>query len=329
MGYQRKRKRRRKRRRRHDDELTITPVAVKNPVDDVQNALKNPALMKNPETVLAMQSVLGNQAVQRVLQRNETAQDTHKQKREELIKKKRDLRIERYKAMSLMLDTVFPEDRMAPMIQLFKEMGYDPEQEYLLEIWQGKYPEYLPVGEDSVYSLDEEQCEETGQQYFIGEEVKIDLLRLQMILMMVIPEEAELQKIMDNPVITVTDMNNSLLGVSGLQNSSEIENITQLNNGHIDEYPAIARFLTQDQAKLLMDVDPETFRIMLDDILPPQEVEEIIRALTAFLKRLKTIVIRGHVMKRPEWEEAKRRGMLDKDSSSFDQVLLTLNNLPH
>jgi hypothetical protein len=325
MGYQRKRKRRRKR-RRHDDELMTTPVVVKDPIDDVQNALKNPALMKNPETVLAMQSVLGNQAVQRALKANE---DAETQKVEEEHKKKRDLRVERYKAMSLMLDTMFPEDRMLPMLQMFKEMGYDPEREYLLEIWQGKYPQYLPHGEDSVYALDENQCDDTGQQYFIGEEVKIDLLRLQMILMMVIPEDIQLQKITDNPVITVTDVTNNLLGVSGLQNSSEIDNITGLNNGHIDELPAIARFLTEDQAKLLMDIDPETFRIMLQDILPPQEVEDIIRALTVFLKQLKTVVIGGSIMKRPEWEEAKRRGMLDKDSSSFDQVLLTLNNMPH
>ena len=326
MGYQSKRKRRRKR-RRHDDELrTTTPVAVKDPVDDVQNALKNPALMKNPETVLAMQSVLGNQAVQRALKANE---DAEKQKQNELTDKKRDLRIERYKAMSLMLDVVFPEDRMLPMLQMFKDMGYDPEKEHLLEIQQGKFPQYLPVGEDSVYSLDENQCEETGQQYFLGDEVKIDLLRLQMILMMVMPADVQLQSIMENPVITVTSMNNDLLGVSGLENSSEINNISQLNNGHIEELPAIARFLTEDQAKLLMDVDPEMFRIMIEDMLPPQEVEEVIRALTAFIKRLKTIVIRGTVLKRPDWEEAKRRGMLDKDSSSFDQVLLMLNNLPH
>ena len=326
MGYQSKRKRRRKRRRHDEDLRTTPPVAVKDPIDDVQSALKNPALMKNPETVLAMQSVLGNQAVQRALKANE---DAEKQKADELHQKKRDLRIERYKTMSLMLDVVFPEDRMLPMLQMFKDMGYDPEREYLLEIREGKYPEYLPIGEESVYSLDEEQCEKTGQQYFVGNEVKVDLLRLQMILMMATPDDVQLQNIMDNPVITVTSMNNDLLGVSGLQNSSEIDNISQLNNGHIEELPAIARFLTEDQAKLLMDVDPEMFRIMIEDMLPSQEVESIIRALTGFIKRLKTLVIRGTVMKRPEWEEAKRRGMLDKDSSSFDQVLLMLNNLPH
>jgi len=325
MGYQRKRKRRRKR-RRHDDELNTTPIAIKDPVDDVQNALKNPALMKNPETVLSMQSLIGNQAVQRALKANE---DATKQKEDELTRKQRELRIERYKAMSLMLDTMFPEDRMLSMLALYKEMGHDPEKEYLMEIRNGKHPEFLPVGEDSVYSLDEDQCEQTGQQYFLGEEVKIDLLRLQMILMMVMPEDIQLQQIMDNPVISVTSMNNDLLGVSGLENSSEIDNITQLNNGHIDEFPAIARFLTEDQAKLLMDVDPEMFRIMLEDMLPQQEVEQIVKALTAFLKQLKTMVVRGSVMKRPEWDEARRRGMLDKDSSSFDQVLLTLNNLPH
>lgn len=326
MGYQRKRKRRRKR-RHHDEELSTTPpVAVKDPVDDVQNALKNPALMKNPETVLAMQSVLGNQAVQRALKANDAA---NKEKEDELTQKKRDLRIERYKAMSLMLDTMFPEDRMLSMLSVYKEMGHDPEKEYLMEIRGGKHPEFLPVGEESVYSLDENQCEETGQQYFLGEEVKIDLLRLQMILMMVMPDDTQLQQIMDNPVITVTSMNNELLGVSGLENSSEIDNITQLNNGHIDELPPIARFLTEDQAKLLMDVDPEMFRIMLEDMLPQQEVEQMVKSLTAFLKQLKTIVVRGSVMKRPEWDEARRRGMLDKDSSSFDQVLLTLNNLPH
>jgi hypothetical protein len=327
MGYQSKRKRRRKRRRRGDDELTTTaPVAVKDPVDDVQSALKNPALMKNPDTILAMQSVIGNQAVQRALKANEDAQ---RKKSEDLTQKKRDLKIERYKTMSLMMDAIFPEDVMVLMLQMFKEMGYDPQKEYLLEIQQGKFPQYLPTGEDSVFTLDEEQADKTGQQYFLGDEVGIDLVRLQMILMMVMPDDVQLQNIISNPVITVTGMDNSLLGVSGLENSSEIDNITQLNNAHIDELPAIARFLTEDQAKLLMDIDPEMFRIMIQDILPEQEVEDIIRALTVFLKNLKTIVIRGSVMKRPEWDEARRRGMLDKDSSSFDQVLLSLNNLPH
>ena len=41
-------------------------------------------LMKNPDTILAMQSVMGNQAVQRALKANEQAE---KEKKEELIKK--------------------------------------------------------------------------------------------------------------------------------------------------------------------------------------------------------------------------------------------------
>jgi hypothetical protein len=326
MGYQSKRKRRRKR-RRHDEELTSsTPVAVKDPIDDVQNALKNPALMKNPETILAMQSVLGNQAVQRALQANDIIQ---KKQSDEEIQKRRSLRIERYKTMSLMLNVVFPQDKMIPMMQMYKEIGFDPQRELLLEIQQGKYPQYLPVGDDSVFSLDEEQCEQTGQQYFLGETVKNTLLRLQMILMMVVPERADLQKIMDNPVVMVTDITNDILGVTGLQDSAELENVSKDLNAHVEEYPAIARFLTEEQAKLLMDIEPENFRIMFEDILRPKDVEEIIRGLKIFQKQLKTMVIRGHILKRPRWEEAKRRGMLNKDSSSFDQVLLTLNNLPH
>ena len=325
MGYQRKRKRRRKR-RRHDEEFVSKPVATKDPVDEVQNALKNPALMKNPETILAMQSVLGNQAVQRVLQRDE---DPQKEKAEEELRKRRAVRLEHYKAMSLQLDTVFPQDRMLLMMQLFKEMGFDPQKEMLMEILEGKYPEYLPTNEDSIFSLNEEESEDSGQLFFWSDEIQNDLLRLQLILMMVVPEDMGLRNIMDNPLITVTDISNGILGVTGLENSTEIENIQGLNNAHIEEYPAIARFLTEDQAKLLMDVDPESFRIMLEDMLPPDQVEEIIRAMTIFSKQLKIMVMRGHILKRPRWEEAKRRGMLDKDSSSFDQVLLTLNNLPH
>jgi len=342
MGYQSKRKRRRRKRRRHDEELVPSHMRIKDPVDDVQNALKNPMLMNNPDTILAMQSVMGNEAVQRVLQRNaregedEGANpapegsnvENEKAKHEEHIKKERDLRLERYKAMSLMLDAVFPQDKMLPMMTMYKEIGFDPEKELLLEIQNGKYPEFLPIGATSVFTLDKQQAEETGQIYFLSEEVKNDLLRMQMILMMVVPEDSDLIQIMENPVVMVNDVTNNLLGVTGLENSTELDGLAGKLDMQLEEYPALARFLTEEQAKMMMDLEPETFAVMLEDMLPQTQVEEITRSLEIFIKQLKIMVIKGHVLKRPRWEEARRRGMFDKDSSSFDQVLLTLNNLP-
>lgn len=342
MGYQSKRKRRRRKRRRHDEELVPSHLRMKDPVDQVQNAFKNPTLMNNPDTILAMQSVMGNEAVQRVLQRNASEMEQteensapegstveeEKAKREELIDKERTLRLERYKSMSLMLDAVFPEDKMLPMMQMYKEIGFDPEKELLVEIQNGKYPEYLPVGPSSVFTLSEEEAEKTGQIYFLSDDVKHDLLRLQMILMMVVPEDTDLIQIMQNPVVMVNDITNSILGVTGLENSTELEGVAGKLDMRLEEYPALARFLTEEQAKLMMDIEPETFGIMLEDMLPPDQVEEIMRSLRVFIKQLKVMVIKGHVLKRPRWEEARRRGMFNKDSSSFDQVIMTLNNLP-
>ena len=65
MGYQLKSKVRRKR-RRHDDELP-PQLITHNAVSDVQRALKNQELMNQPDTILSMQNVMGNQAVQRTL----------------------------------------------------------------------------------------------------------------------------------------------------------------------------------------------------------------------------------------------------------------------
>lgn len=327
MGYQSKRKRRR-RKRRHDEELTPTRIITKDPVNEVQNALKNPMLMNNPDTILAMQRVMGNQAVQQVMQRNTDTEQDDFNPEKEAIKKRRDLKLERYKTMSLMLDVVFPPDKMIPMLQMYKEIGFDPEQEMLLEIQNGKFPEYLPVGEDSVFSLSEETAEQTGQVYFLSHEVKEDLLRLQMILMMVMPEDTDLIQIMENPVVMVTDITNSILGVTGLENSAELEGTAGRLDTRMEELPPLARFLTEEQAKLMMDVEPAALGIILEDLLPPEQVEEIVKSLEVFIKQLKIMVIRGHVLKRPRWEEARRRGLFDKDSSSFDQVIMTLNNLP-
>lgn len=329
MGYQSKRKRRRKR-RRHDEDMIPSQIAVKDPVDEVQNALKNPMLMNNPDTVLAMQSVMGNQAVQRVLQRNaeQQQQEEQKNKAEELIKKKRDLRIERYKAMSLMLDAIFPQDKLLPMIQMYKEIGFDPEKQLLFDIQAGKYPEYLPVGPESIFTLDKAAADESGQIFFGSEKVTNDLLRMQLILMMVMPEDRDLMQIMGNPVVMVNDITNSIRGVTGLENSTELDGLTGKLDMRMEELPPLARFLTEEQAKLMMDLEPEMFGIMLEDMLPPDQIEEIVRSMKIFIKQLKMMVIKGHILKRPRWDEARRRGMFNKDSASFDQVILTMNNLP-
>jgi len=330
MGYQSKRKRRRKRRRHDEDHSSSAPVIAKDPMAEVQSALKNPMLMKNPDTILAMQSVMGNEAVQRMIQRNtekEQMQD-QKEKAEDLISKERDLRLERYKAMSLMLDAVFPQDKMLPMMQMYKEIGFDPEKEMLAQIQEGKYPEYLPTGEDNIFTFDENKAEETGQIYFLSDEVKNDLLRMQMILMMVMPDDTDLIQIMDNPVVMVNDITNSILGVTGLENSTELEGVAGKLDMRLEELPPLARFLTEEQAKLMMDIEPGTFAIMLGDLLPPDQIEEITRAIQIFVKQLKMMVMKGHILKRPRWEEARRRGMFNKDSASFDQVITTLNTLP-
>jgi len=359
MGYQRKRKRRR-RRRRHEEELIPQTVKAKDPVDEVQNALKNPALMNKPETIMAMQSVLGNKAVQRVLSENadvidraeaedgqsqtkskgekqknskqedqqvEQRKDTNTTDNEEAMRRMNE-RIEAYSMAAIKLEEVFPKQDLTPMLDVFGEMGYMPEEDgYLMEIIEGKHPEYLPAGKESVYALSEEDAEASKRAYFFSDEVRDQMLKLEIIMSMFFPKDVIMQKIMENPVVSVTGMDGNLLGVTGLGNSAALSD--QLNvKAQINEYAPIARVLHLDQARKLAELDVELFRVMLQDILPEHELEDILKALEQFIKQLKKMVAKDDLMRQPEWNEAKRRGMLDKDSTSFDQVIVTLNALP-
>ncbi len=350
MGYQSKRKRRRRRRRR-DEELVPTLTNTKNPVDEVQSALKNPALMKNPATVMAMQSVLGNQAVQRVLAENadaiqrdgnEPIQQDQSQKIEkpaieqpdkatgpsEAQIQKMNERVEQYSVAVTKLEEVFPKQDLQPMLDMLGIIGFKPdEQGFLLDIFAGKHPEYLPVADESVYSLDSENSEATGRPYFFSDDVRQNMIRLEIIMSMFFPKDHIMQAVMDNPVVTVQGMDGTMLGVTGLGNSAQLTD--QLNvKAHIHEFSPIARIITLDQARKLTELDPQLFRVLLKDILPEHELEDITTALENFLKQLKGMVARDELLREPEWHEAKLRGMLDKDSSSFDQVLVMLNALP-
>ncbi len=362
MGYQRKRKRRRK--RRHDEELVPSQVKQKDPVDEVQSALKNPALMTNPDTIMAMQSVLGNQAVQRVLNENaaliaraeeenatntpeaegeskgkksknskqddqQVEQKDNSQARDDALKmQEMNERIENYTKAAIRLEEVFPKAELTPMLDMFSEMGYMPDQNgFLVDILEGKYPEYLPAHPESVYSLSEEDAEVTKRPYFFSDDVREMMIKLEIIMSMFFPKDVIMQKMMENPVVTVKGMDGLLLGVTGLGNSAALSD--QLNvKAQINEYSPIARVLTLDQARKMSELDVELFRTLLGDVLPDHEIEDMLKALEVFVKQLRLMVAKDELLRTPEWNEAKRRGMLDKDSSSFDQVIVTLNAMP-
>lgn len=361
MGYQSKRRKRRRKRRRHEEELVPSHIRQKNEVDEVQNALKNPALMKQPETIMAMQSVLGNKAVQRLMNQNAAViqraegEETKKQegkgedttqkntKQEDQQVEQRDNgqeqadatkvqemneRVENYTKAKIRLEEVFPKADLIPMLETFSEMGYMPDQTgFLVEILNGKHPEYFPSHPESVYSLSEEDAEMTKRPYFFSDDVREMMVKLEIIMSMFFPKDIIMQKIMENPVVSVTGMDGRLLGVTGLGNSAALSD--QLNvKAHINEYAPIARILPLDKARKLAELDVELFKSLLGDVLPDHEIDDILKALENFIKRLRLMVARDELMRDPEWNEAKRRGMLDKDSSSFDQIIVALNALP-
>jgi|GEM_PF-2525303 len=364
MGYQKKRKRRRKR-RRHDEELIPQSARAKDPVDEVQNALKNPAMVKNPQTIMAMQSVLGNKAVQRFLNENadqidraevdasaskgqqpDKAEGSDKPKNSKQedqqveqrdnsadkadVQKIQDMneRTENYTKAAQRLEDVFPKADLIPMLDMFSEMGYMPDQNgFLIEILEGKFPEYLPASSESVYSLSEEDAEATKRPYFFSDEVREMMVKLEIIMSMFFPKDIIMQKMMENPVVTVQGMDGNLLGVTGLGNSAALSD--QLNvKAHINEYAPIARILPLDKARKLAELDVELFETLLRDVLPDHEIDDILKSLESFIKQLRKMVAKDELLREPQWNEAKRRGMLDKDSSSFDQVIVQLNAMP-
>ena len=363
MGYQRKRKRRRKR-RRHDEELIPQTARAKDPVDEVQNALKNPAMVKNPQTIMAMQSVLGNKAVQRFLNenadqidraevdassskgeqkdeagdgkpKNSKQEDQQVEQRDnsadkEDVQKIQDMneRTADYTKAAQRLEDAFPKADLIPMLDMFSEMGYMPDQNgFLIEILEGKFPEYLPSSPESVYSLSEEDAEATKRPYFFSDDVREMMVKLEIIMSMFFPKDIIMQQMMENPVVTVQGMDGNLLGVTGLGNSAALSDQTNVK-AHINEYSPIARVLPLDKARKLAELDVELFETLLRDVLPDHEIEDILKALESFLKQLRKMVAKDELLREPEWNEAKRRGMLDKDSSSFDQVIVRLNAMP-
>jgi len=324
MGYQSKQKRRRKRRRHDEDFVPSSPTVIRDPADEVRNAFKNPALMKNPDTIIAMQSVLGNQAVQRVLSEAESAPESAN---EHEAQRQRE-RIEQYTIATTQLEQAFPSQNLPSMLEMLTHIGYKPDESgTLVDIVTGKQPEYLPTNPDSVYALTDADSEATGKPLFFSDDVHNQMVRLEIIMSLFFPKDHAMQAALENPVVTVTGMDGNLLGVTGLGNSAQLSEQMDVK-AHINEYAPLARLIPLEHARKLSELNPEIFRILLQDMMPASELDEIISALQNFLNHLRNMVAKEELLRTSQWNEAKLRGMLDKDSSSFDQVIATLNAMP-
>lgn len=311
MGYQRTTKRRR-RRRRHDDELVSNMTPAKDPVSDVQRALKHPEMMKNPDTLLAMQSLMGNQAVQRAL-----VDDQTQRQQEDDLK----ARLAKRDAAHENIQQFFGLDEAQKMSDMFKELKFNPEEGFIMQMLEGK--NIPPPQDNNVYTFEETASKQTGRLWLGDENVKHDFLVVQLIEMLMMPRDPQLGEVLSNSVYTATGLDGNIIGVTGLENEPQIGNADKLQ-ASITEYPGLARFLDKEMAQKILRIEPELLELILQEIMPPTEFTQFINAFKEFRKELTILIAKESLLPATKRQEAILRGMMDKDCTAFDSIIQSL-----
>jgi hypothetical protein len=128
-----------------------------------------------------------------------------------------------------------------------------------------------------------------------------------------------------------TDNNGNVIGVTGIDNDYALGTSTKIE-GKNQELPGMSRYVDEELAINILNLDPELLRMVMMDLLTEAEIAALLERLQKLQAFLKPLRDQGQLLKPNQWTPAIAKGLLEerKDKYSGTQnyygVLIDENN---
>jgi hypothetical protein len=115
-----------------------------------------------------------------------------------------------------------------------------------------------------------------------------------------------------------------VLGVTGIDNDYSLGTNTEINRWN-QELPGMSRFVDEEIANSILNLDPELLSMAMADLLSEQELSALLERLNKLKQFLQPLKDTGKLLKPNEWTTAIAQGLLDEDKSYYSKMI-TENN---
>ncbi|MCA0454586.1 MAG: hypothetical protein LCI00_11500 [Chloroflexi bacterium] len=120
------------------------------------------------------------------------------------------------------------------------------------------------------------------------------------------------------------DQQGKVLGVTGIDNDYSFGTNSGVSRWN-QELPGMSRFVDEDIAKAILELDPELLRLAMMDLLTDTELNALLERLEKLKQFLKPLQDTGKLLKPHEWTPAISQGLLDEQKSYYS-TMITENN---
>ncbi len=120
------------------------------------------------------------------------------------------------------------------------------------------------------------------------------------------------------------DQQGNVLGVTGIDNDYSFGTNTGISRWN-QELPGISRYVDEDIAKAILELDPDLLRLAMMDLLTDDEINALLERLQKLKQFLKPLYDTGKLLKPNEWTPAIANGLLE-EGKSYYSTLVTENN---
>lgn len=120
------------------------------------------------------------------------------------------------------------------------------------------------------------------------------------------------------------DQTGKVLGVTGIDNDYSFGTETNIKRWN-QELPGMSRFVDEEIANAILNLDPELLRLAMMDLLSDSELDALLDRLQKLKQFLKPLHDTGKLLKPDEWTPAIAQGLLDEGKSHYS-ILVTEHN---
>lgn len=117
----------------------------------------------------------------------------------------------------------------------------------------------------------------------------------------------------------VTDNSGKVIAITGIDNDFALG--TQKNiKARKQELPGISRYVDEDLALRIIDLDLDLLRIVMADLLSEDEIEALIARFEELRKVLKELKDQGKLLKPNQWNDGVAKGLLEEGKSYYANI---------
>jgi len=116
-----------------------------------------------------------------------------------------------------------------------------------------------------------------------------------------------------------TDNSGNVIGVTGIDNDYALGTNTKIE-GKNQELPGMSRYVDEEMAKAILNLDPELLRMAMADLLTEAEIAALLERLQKLKTFLKPLHDNGQLLKPNQWTPAIAKGLLEERKDRFSGV---------